>query len=309
VSGDVGTTAWISCAGQLPWGQSSDQRPDEVRSLTYTWDPLDDELEILGHPVLRARVTADAPVAYLSAKVCDVFPDGSSSLVVRGLLNLTHRDSPDAPSPLTPGVAYDVELPLEVCSWTFEAGHRIRLDLAGTDWPNAWAPPQPVTLTIDRAATSLELPALDGPSPIADVPVLPPPNPRAASISRKERDKPVGSDTDFVRWRIEEDVLGRRRRCVAESAGDYRAAGDVPSFAERYGGSVSVSLDDPGGADAEATTRFELRFPEATCAVESRLRVESDRDTYRVRIDLAASEGGTERWRRAWDRTIPRDLQ
>ena len=33
VRGDVGWTAWISCAGQLPWGQPDDQRPDEAFSL------------------------------------------------------------------------------------------------------------------------------------------------------------------------------------------------------------------------------------------------------------------------------------
>ena len=47
-------------------------------------------------------------------------------------------------------------LELEAASWTFEAGHRIRLDLAGTDWPNVWSPPEPVTLTIDRSATTLD---------------------------------------------------------------------------------------------------------------------------------------------------------
>src|SRR5439155_701019 len=128
IRGDVGATAWISCAGVMPWVQPDDQRPDEDRSLTFTWEPLETELEILGHPLLRVRVTSSVPVAYLSAKVCDVFPDGSSSLVVRGLLNLTHRDSAEHPAPLTPGAAEEIELELEACSWTFEEGHRIRLD-------------------------------------------------------------------------------------------------------------------------------------------------------------------------------------
>src|SRR5204863_458772 len=71
------------------WVQPDDQRPDEDRSLTFTWEPLETELEILGHPRLQLRIASSVPVAYLSAKVCDVFPDGSSSLVVRGL----HRRS------------------------------------------------------------------------------------------------------------------------------------------------------------------------------------------------------------------------
>ncbi len=84
-----------------------------------------------------------------------MFPDGTSSLVTRGMLNLTHRDDRAAPSPLEPGRAYEIEFELEVASWTFEAGHRIRLDLAPADWPNAWAPPLPGTLTLDRSTGTL----------------------------------------------------------------------------------------------------------------------------------------------------------
>jgi predicted acyl esterase len=83
VRGDVGWTAWISCAGGLPWGQPTDQRPDEAYSLVYDWGPLDREVEILGYPRVELTVTSSAPVAYLSAKLCDVFPDGTSALVTR----------------------------------------------------------------------------------------------------------------------------------------------------------------------------------------------------------------------------------
>jgi uncharacterized protein len=80
---DVGSAAWISCAGHLPFGQPGDQRSDDAWSLTYDWE-LDRELEVLGHPRLAVRVGASAPVAFLSAKLCDVFPDGTSALVARG---------------------------------------------------------------------------------------------------------------------------------------------------------------------------------------------------------------------------------
>jgi predicted acyl esterase len=157
VRGDVGWTAWISCAAQPPWGQPVDQRPDEAFSLVYDWEPVRDDLEILGHPTLRARVAASAPVASLSAKLCDVHPDGTSQLVTRGLLNLTHRDSRESPAPLEPGQAHDVTLELEATSWVFEPGHRIRLDLAGTDWPNCWPPPTPIAFTKNRSRTPIFL--------------------------------------------------------------------------------------------------------------------------------------------------------
>lgn len=308
VRGDVGWTAWISCAGAMPWGQPDDQRPDELHSLTYTWPALERELEILGHARLRVRVASTAPVAYLSAKLCDVFPDGTSSLVTRGLLNLTHRDSREHPAPLEPGAAYGIELELEAASWTFEAGHRIRLDLAGTDWPNAWPPPEPLTLTIDRATAMLELPVLGGAPPALEPPVLPPPNRARANTSPKERPKDDPS-TGWVKWAVAHEELAHATRAEAGSAGDYPARDDVTAFAERYDGVVRVSLDDPGTASTWSEGWFELRFPEATCTSHAEMTVESDRDAYRVGIDLVVSEDGVERWRRRWDRTFPRDLQ
>jgi putative CocE/NonD family hydrolase len=308
VRGDVGWTAWISCAGALPWGQPVDQRPDELHSLVATWAPLDEEVEILGHARLRVRVSSSAPVAYLAAKITDVFPDGTSSLVCRGMLNLTHRDSREAPAPLEPGVVYDVTFPLEVASWTFERGHRIRLDLAGTDWPNAWAPPAPVTLSIDRGSAELTLPVIDGPTPIRERPVLPPPNVAEANQSPKERDKGEDPSKGWVRWDVGHDLLGRRTSAHAGSFGDYEAQEDVPSFMEHYGGVVTVSTRDPGEAVAEAQTRFEMRYPEATCGASSTMRIVSDRDVYSIELDLTVTEDGEIRWTRRWERRIPRDL-
>jgi predicted acyl esterase len=302
VRGSVGVTAWISCAGVLPWGQSGEQGADEAASLTYTWEPLEDELEILGHPILHVRVASEAPVAYLSAKICDVFPDGSSSLVVRGMMNLAHRRSREKPEPLEAGVAEDVELELEACSWTFERGHRVRLDIAGADWPNAWAPPSAATLTLDRDLAALSLPVIDGPGPAKEVPVLPP--------SPEEQTDPAMQGTDgWARWRVTDDVIARERRAEATYGGDRPAEDGAPSTRDLYGGTVGVSYDDPGRAWAAGESDLEIRYPEATVRSQVSLRMDSDATTYRVVVDLAVSENGEERRRRHWDRTFPRDLQ
>ena len=47
-----------------------------------------------------------------------------------------------------------VTLELEATAWIFEAGHRVRLDVAGADWPNTWSPPAPLTLAVDAGASS-----------------------------------------------------------------------------------------------------------------------------------------------------------
>ena len=134
--GDVGVTAHIRGTYYAPYGLALDQRPDEAYSLVYDW-VLAEETEILGSPVLTATVRSSHPVAYLSAKLCEVLDDGTSVLVSRGLLNLTHRASHTTPEELVPDTAYEVSVELDATSWVFDAGARLRLAIAGADWPTA----------------------------------------------------------------------------------------------------------------------------------------------------------------------------
>ena len=303
VRGDVGTTAWISCAGKLPWGLPIDQRHDDALSLCYDWEPLVDELEILGHPRLRLIVIPPAPVSYLSARLCDVFPDGTSALVTRAVLNLAHRAGHDRPQPLEPGVPTPVELELEVTSWTFEPGHRIRLALAGSDWPNIWPPPAGGTIAVDRSTVELELPVLDGLSPTPP-PTLPPTTGTDTHTADSEKPQPPTT------WTVAHDVLDRQVRSLTT----YGAVYDGPFGAhiqERYEGEVGVSTVDPAQAWARASTSYHVSWPEADVVTEARLDMRSDADAYHVVVDVVAEElgdAGIGRRERRYERVIPRRL-
>jgi hypothetical protein len=300
VRGDVGTTAWISCAGTMPWGLSSDQGPDEALSLSYTWAPLAEELAVTGYPRLRVRLRADRPVATLSAKVVDVFPDGAASFVVRGVANLARPDPWSGREPIERDVWTEVTVELEAVAWTFEEGHRIRLDIAGADWPNVWSPPEPVTLAIDRRATELELPVMDGPSPAGTVPAPPP-------STRPQADPRANGPDGWSEWRIVHDVVADATTATARYGGESHASEQAPAIRSTYGGTVGVSIRDPGVAWSEASSDHEIVYPEATCRAAATSTIRSDATTFAVTIELVVSEDGTERWRRTWERVFPRD--
>jgi hypothetical protein len=272
--------------------------------LVYDWGPLEEELEILGHPRVSISVRSSVPVAYLSAKLCDVHPDGTSQLVTRGLLNLTHRASREEPSPLTPGETLEATFDLEVTSFVFERGHRIRLDLAGADWPNAWAPPLPGMLIVDRASSSMTLPVLDGPSPVDRTPSLPPP--RKGQVPQESS---TGNALDGVTWRIEHDVLRRETLAEARYGGTTEAQAGSPRMTQRYGGTVGVSTQDPGRTFVDAGAEYEIRYPEATVRTTAHTVIRADADAYDVTVEVTASEVDGERWERRWERRIPRRLQ
>ncbi|HTW18702.1 MAG TPA: CocE/NonD family hydrolase [Mycobacteriales bacterium] len=286
---DTGTAGWISCAGHLPWGQPYDQRRDDAQSLTWEW-PADD-LEILGHPRLAARVSADVPVASLAVRLCDVFPDGRSALITRGVLNLTRRNGLEHPEPLPPGQAVDVTVELEATSWRFDPGHRLRLSVSGTDWPNTVAPPAPVTLTLHLDGCMLHLPTVAGPSSCA-APVLTP-------------SSDVPHESTEVTWRVEHDVLRRETACVVDHGSSYDEDGVACS--ERYQGRVSV---DTRSFEQHVSSRasYGLRWADVEVRTDATVEIAVTATDFDVRIELVCHDGADVFAERSWTRTIARDL-
>jgi predicted acyl esterase len=285
---DVGTSAWNSCAGSLPWGQPTDQRYDDAASLTWEWPA--DGLSLLGHPVLRLRLSSTQPVASVSAKLSDVFPDGTSSLVCRGFLNLTHRASSTAPEPLPVGEWLDVDVAMEEMSFdAVEPGHRLRLAVAGADWPNTVAPPRPVTLGLDLAGCSLELPVAGESTPAGPLPF-------AASPDREASD---------VVWRVERDVLGRRTACIDDHGGAYDVDGG--RVVEHYSGRVEVDAAS-FEQSASSTADFTIEWPEGTVGARCEVELQAGPDAFDLRVRVDTWRDGEPFASRSWQRQVPRDL-
>jgi hypothetical protein len=152
----------LDAGAWCPWNDSDiagDQSRDDDLSLSFTGEPLEECVEILGAPVLTIETSADEPLALLAVRLCDVAHDGTSRLVTRGLLNLTHRTGSADPQPLEPGRREQVRVPLEAIAYAFPAGHRIRVAVSSSYWPWAWPSPRAAGVTIFTGpASRFELP-------------------------------------------------------------------------------------------------------------------------------------------------------
>jgi predicted acyl esterase len=300
---DVGTAAWNSCAGTLPWGQPSDQRYDDAASLTWSWPA--DGLILLGYPRLRLRVASSAPVAFVSAKLTDVFPDGTSVLLTRTLLNLTHRDSSTDPMPLPGDEFVDIELELEAMSWTASPGHLLRLSLAGVDWPNTLAPPEPLTLTIDAGASSLQLPLAGESTPTTDPLILWTPTHHSDGESGDGESTKESDPGKGIIWRVERDVLGHRTECVVDHGSEYDVEGGA--VVEHYDGRVWVDTET-FAQGSESSADFTLHWPEGTARSRSELSVTFGPAVFDVVLTVETWRDGEPFAARRWERTIERDL-
>ena len=101
---------------------------DDVR--TFTTEPLDAPVELLGSVRVRLRVTSDNPCADLFVRLCDVDARGRSVNVTDRLVRLDPADGrPPAAGERT------VEALLSDTAHRFRAGHRIRLQISGGAHP------------------------------------------------------------------------------------------------------------------------------------------------------------------------------
>jgi hypothetical protein len=117
-----------------PFDQSKvEARPDV---LVYSTSPLNSDLEITGPISAELWASSTAVDTDLTAKLVDVSPDGKAINITEGILRLSFRDSTlGQPKPLTPGEPVKVTVDLWATSQVFLKGHRIRLEVAGSNFP------------------------------------------------------------------------------------------------------------------------------------------------------------------------------
>jgi putative CocE/NonD family hydrolase len=126
-----------NCCGTPTPAGPMDQRPIEGRRdvLLYTSDFLTDEVEVTGPVKVVLYASSDAVDTDFVAKLVDVHPDGSSYNMAEGILRARYRDSLSRPSPLTPGQVYRMEIDLVGTSVAFRKGHRIRVHVTSSHFP------------------------------------------------------------------------------------------------------------------------------------------------------------------------------
>jgi putative CocE/NonD family hydrolase len=142
-----------------------DQRPNEVHSLTWTSEALRVPTEATGWWSLVFWASVNAPDTDFVVEITDVAPDGTSKQVGRGWLNAARAFSRSHPRPLVSGKVYNFSVDVWPTSYVFPAGHRIRVDLSGSDCCTLGSDPNPIParVTVHQDAfhpSHLEVPVI-----------------------------------------------------------------------------------------------------------------------------------------------------
>lgn len=158
------TTSWglMGLTAVLGSKWAVDDRGHEKGAVTFTSDPLPEDMLISGPINLHLRVRTLGIDAFWLATVCDVAPDGVSSVIARGalrssrraidedsslrvggeLLAARHPLTAEAVLPVQPGIPHELDIDINPTEAVLRAGHRLRVAVARTSWPRFYLTPR-----------------------------------------------------------------------------------------------------------------------------------------------------------------------
>jgi putative CocE/NonD family hydrolase len=136
--------AFDQVEGPRFFGSREPYRPLAARPdvLVFQTAPLPEDMEVTGPIVARLHIASDGPDTDFTLKLIDVYPpgedypDGFAMNLTDGIVRARYRKSWARPEPLTPGAPDTVTIEAFPTSNLFKAGHRIRVDVASSNFPH-----------------------------------------------------------------------------------------------------------------------------------------------------------------------------
>jgi putative CocE/NonD family hydrolase len=293
----------IDAGRYFPFGRPADlppdQRAEDGRSVCFDTAPLTEAVAILGQPAAALRVHADGP-GNVIVRLCDVAPDGSSTLVTRGCLNLQRHAGMDRTVDIAAGSVLDIDVDMVAIGHEFAAGHRIRLAVSNAYWPWIWPHPVATRLALEPTRSALVLPVRTADAP--SEPVRFEPAQQSPALPVVFHDAPSGPERqvsynpETAEWTL----------IVDPHYGGSRSYPDGLEFDEQVTESYSIRSDDPTSARCASSWRVRLQRPGWDVAIAVDASMHIDGEDFVTNHELSASLDGVQAHHAVWQRRIPR---
>ncbi|MCK0469883.1 CocE/NonD family hydrolase [Halalkalibacter sp. APA_J-10(15)] len=292
----------VFCPFGQPGDLPADQRNENGKAVVFTSAPLEETIELLGHPVFHAELSSDQENALIAVRLMDKAPTGESTLISWGMLNLNHRHSHEFPEKLKPNHRYHVQVQLDSLGQQIPKGHRLEVAVAPTYWPSAWPSPKPVTLRLFEGDTRMELPVRTAQT--GDGEMISFDRPETADVMERE----VIRKEERTREVIHDPIEGVWTVADFSDEGERR----LPSNGIQYGSinrnKWSIKEGDP--LSARNICEWELtlgRGENWQTRLETYSEMWSDETHFFLINRLTAFENGKQVFTRTWEKSIERD--
>ncbi|MFJ1898545.1 MULTISPECIES: CocE/NonD family hydrolase [unclassified Streptomyces] len=291
----------------FPFGNDADlppdQRDEDAKSVSFEFPVEEAPIEILGRPRVRLRIRMDVARGQAIARLCDVAPDGSSTLVTRGVLNLAARHGRDRADDWPAGATEDVTFELNGIGHTFPPGHRIRLAVSSSYWPWIWPQAGSAGFTLDAEGSFVELPVrrhtedpaihFEEPEQSEPLGVVYP-----ATLDEQRPERLVIRDVAKGEWRMEVDPR----------YGGTRVYPDGLEFTEDAVETYTIQERDPLSARTRSDWTVRLHRPETgwDALIETRSEISADATHFITSNEVVCKDSGEVVFHRTWEKRIPR---
>lgn len=276
-----------ACAGHIyAGGRPLDQGDDDLRSLAWTTDPVAEPLEIGGSPEVLLRVAPQRPGNVdLVVRLCDVAPNGASTLIATGSARVAGGAGPGAADEKARPLA--ARVPIAASCYRLAPGHRLRISLACADFPRLWPTfenPRIDVLTGGELASRVHLPVNTGDAP--------PIEPKRPDPSLDRGPRLVDSSS---RWTVER-APAAGGLTVSLTQRSVSRCGTAREEMEQMT-SASVATDRPASARIATTVRIQRQLPGGA---EAHVRVDSVATPHRTACSGRVTFDGLVVFDRSW---------
>jgi putative CocE/NonD family hydrolase len=103
--------------------------------LTFISEPLGEDMTIAGEMQAVLSVASDAEDTMFTAKLIDVFPDGSAVNIRDSATTLRMRNNAGSELDYSVGEIVEVAIKMWTTHWTLKKDHRLRLDVSSSNFP------------------------------------------------------------------------------------------------------------------------------------------------------------------------------
>lgn len=299
-------TAGTDCGRWGGYGGTSpdlaiDQRREDGQALCFDTEPLAKDVTLLGAPEISLELLVDVPHVNLAARLCDVYPDGTSALMTYGVLNLSHRDSHEFPKPCPVGTPFKVTLKLNDFARVITKGHRIRLALQTQHWFILWPQPTLATATINSGTSTIRLPIR--PSSDQDRHVTFPPPEIAMPVAATEV---VAGSTSKT---VEDDIATGIRTIRLKTDGGTHSIDDRGIVTSSWNtDTFAIHPDDPLTAKLVTEYAWAIRSGPSDMEAKGRTELTADAENFYLTWLIEARENGRIVHSKGASRTIKRDF-
>jgi uncharacterized protein len=125
------------CRPALPaCNDSTDELASRPDVLTYATDPVDQDITVAGPLSVYLWAATSAADTDFTAKLVDVYPNGTAINIADGIVRARYANDPSAPQFVAPDTPTEFAIDLWHTAAVFKTGHRMRLDISSSNFPH-----------------------------------------------------------------------------------------------------------------------------------------------------------------------------